>query len=155
MLKLGRFSFGATTAIITSVGLVAGLNYGADAKAHIVGGLLIIALADNVSDSFGIHVYKESETSDRREVLVTTLGNFAMRLCVTLSFIVLTLLLPAGVLVWGISVWGLSLLALLSVSISRAKGRPMARELILHLAVATLVILGSRYLGLVISRHVS
>ena len=51
-----RFSFGATAAIITNMALIAGLRTGDHAKVSIIGGMLIIAIADNISDSVGIHV---------------------------------------------------------------------------------------------------
>jgi vacuolar iron transporter family protein len=150
-LKLGSYSFGVTSAIITSMGLIAGLNYGAHTKATIVGGLLIIALVDNVSDAFGIHVYKESETSDRKEIFATTIGNFLVRFVVTLSFILLTIILPTSMIVWAASVWGLLLLALLSVNISRAKGSHTAMEIVKHLSLAGAVIIASKYIGLFIT----
>lgn len=153
--QFGKFSLGATAAIITSMGLIAGLNFGIHAKAAIIGGLLVIALADNISDTFAIHIYKESETSDRAEIFTTTAGNFLVRLLITLSFVVLTLALPMSVLIYVESAWGLFLLALLSIHISNAKGTLAAKEIVLHLVLAILVVISSRCLGLLISHRLS
>lgn len=49
-ININEFSIGATAAIITSMGLIAGLTQGYDARVGIITGLLIIAIADNISD---------------------------------------------------------------------------------------------------------
>ncbi len=74
---LTRVSFGSTSAIITNLGLMAGLHSGPHAKGSIIGGILIIAFADNISDSFGIHIFSESEKTDKKEVWTSTLMNFS------------------------------------------------------------------------------
>jgi hypothetical protein len=51
-------------------------------KVGIIGALLVIALADNMSDSFGIHFYQESECVGKREVWLSTFTNFFTRLLV-------------------------------------------------------------------------
>lgn len=63
-----RFSFGATSAIITNLGIITGLDTMTNPKLSIIGALLVIALADNLSDSFGIHIYQESEHIGKKEV---------------------------------------------------------------------------------------
>ncbi|HVO76776.1 MAG TPA: hypothetical protein VMT60_02215, partial [Candidatus Bathyarchaeia archaeon] len=80
MVNINKFSMGATAAIITSMGLIAGLNQGDSARISVITGLLIIAIADNVSDSLGIHIYKESEGASRRDINSFTYGNFTIRL---------------------------------------------------------------------------
>ena len=59
-MNVNKFSMGATAAIITCMGLVAGLNQGNGSKTSIITGLLIIAIADNIADSLGIHIYKQN-----------------------------------------------------------------------------------------------
>ena len=154
-MKLSKFSLGGTAGIITSMGLIAGLNFGAHAKINIISALLIIAIADNISDSFGIHVYKESETNNQAEIFSTTFGNFFTRLFLVLSFVVLVLFLPSNILIWMASLWGLLVLAIISFAISKTKKTHPAREILLHLAIAILVIVASAYLGNFISKHLS
>lgn len=59
-LKIG-FSFGLTSGIITTLGLMVGLHSGTHSKLVVIGGVLIIAIADAFSDALGIHVSEESE----------------------------------------------------------------------------------------------
>lgn len=153
-LNPGQFALGATAAITTSMGLIAGLSYGADPRASIIGGLLVIAIADNVSDSFAIHVYKESEGTEGADVLPTTIGNFLVRLAVTLSFVVMVLALPVSIVIWPAAAWGLALLAIISFGISRRKQAAPGREVAIHLVVAVGVIAISRYLGHIIAYHI-
>ena len=55
-----RFSFGATSSTVTSLGIITGLLQASNPKSIIIGSLLVIAVADNVADSLGIHIYRES-----------------------------------------------------------------------------------------------
>jgi len=59
-LKVG-FSFGLTSGIITTLGLMVGLHSGAHSKLVLIGGVLTIAIADAFSDALGIHMSEESE----------------------------------------------------------------------------------------------
>jgi len=74
---LYRYIFGATTAIITNMGLVAGLHFGSHAKINIIGSILVIAVADNISDTLGIHIYQESEKVSTKEIWLSTLTIFS------------------------------------------------------------------------------
>src|SRR5512140_2034663 len=80
MPRLRRISFGGTAAIVTSMAVIVGLHASAAQKSTIVGSLLIIALADNLTDSLGVHVYQESERLAEREAFRTTVANFTTRL---------------------------------------------------------------------------
>lgn len=144
--KIAKFSMGATAAIITSMGLIAGLVY-KGAKSSIIASLLILAIADNISDSLGIHIYKESEGVSRREIAITTYGNFIVRLILAFTFIAMVLLLPPQTAFIVSSIWGLSLLSVLSYYIARSKQTKASSEITWHLIVAVLVIVGSKFLG--------
>jgi vacuolar iron transporter family protein len=152
---LSKFSFGGTAAITTSMGLIAGLNFGEHAKASIIGGLLVIAIADNIVDSFSIHVYKESEHSNASEVFSATFGNFLSRLIVSLSFIALVFVLPKNAIVVVTSLWGLLLLTVLSASIARTKKLRQVREVLIHLGIAIAVVVISKYIGYFITRYLA
>ncbi len=90
-MKISKFSLGATAAITTSMGLIAGLSQGESAKKQIITGLLIIAIVDNLSDSLGIHIYKESEGVPKRETNLFTYGNYLTRLVIALTFVLIVL----------------------------------------------------------------
>ena len=54
-------SFGLTSAVITTLGLMVGLHSGTHSKLVVLAGILTIAIADAFSDALGIHVSKEAE----------------------------------------------------------------------------------------------
>ena len=59
-IKVG-VSFGITSGIITTLGMMVGLQSGTHSKLVVIGGVLMIAIADAFSDALGIHVSEESE----------------------------------------------------------------------------------------------
>jgi VIT1/CCC1 family predicted Fe2+/Mn2+ transporter len=153
MINLNKYSLGSTAAIITSMGLIAGLSHGEGSKASTIASLMIIAVADNISDSLSLHIYKESEGADRKEIASGTYGNFLARLLVVLTFVAIVMLFSANVAVLSASAWGLTLLTLLSYSIAKTKQTNPPREIVWHLVVAVLVIIASRLLGMLIAGH--
>ena len=50
------FSFGLTSGAITTLGLMVGLHSGTHSKVVVMGGILVIAVADALSDALGIHI---------------------------------------------------------------------------------------------------
>ena len=142
-----RFSFGSTSAIITNLALMAGLHSEANAKISIVGGILVIALADNVSDSFGIHIYQESEKIETREVWTSTILNFISRVLVSLSFVALISLLPLNVAICASIAWGLLLLALVSYMIAKNEAGNPYLSIFTHVLIAVVVIFLSNVVG--------
>ena len=75
--RLPAVSFGAASAIVTSMGMIIGFGAANISKPTIVAGLFIVGLADNVTDSLSIHIYQESERLEQQAAFRTTIGNFA------------------------------------------------------------------------------
>jgi VIT1/CCC1 family predicted Fe2+/Mn2+ transporter len=154
MPSLRRISFGATSATVTSMGLIVGLGAVAAEKATILSGLLIVALADNLTDSLSLHVYQEAERLNGRAAFRATLTNFGARVLTALTFVVIVLVLPspyAGTIALG---WGVLLLATVSYLVARARAVRPWPEVGKHLGIAALVIGASRVLGAWIAQHV-
>ena len=117
MTHLTRFSFGTTSARDTSLAFVVGLS--GSSKVAIVVSLLVFAVADNVSDSLGLHIFQESELKQPRVISVSTFSNFFTRLSLVLVFVLLVALLPIEIAVVASLVYGISLLSLLSYLIAK------------------------------------
>ena len=139
-----RYSFGGTAAIVTSMGLIVGFDAATISRATLITSLLIIALADNISDSLSIHMYQESERLEARAAFRATVSNFLARLLVALSFILLVALLPSRWAVPTALVWGSLLLSALTFSVARVRETRPGPEIVKHLAVAIGVIAMSR-----------
>jgi VIT1/CCC1 family predicted Fe2+/Mn2+ transporter len=151
--NLKNYIFGSSAAIITDVSLIVGLGSARTGKAPILAGLLTIAVADNISDSLGIHMYKESEGCGERLSLLSTVLNFLSRLLISCTFVAIVLVLPMNHAILVGLVWGLLLIILISYLISRSNKDNPATEIIKHVMTAVIAIALSRYLGYVIAAH--
>lgn len=154
MVNPRKFSFGGTSAIVTSMGLIIGLGAAGAGAATIVSGLLIAGLADNLTDSLSMHMYQEAEKLKEIAALRATLTNFAARVLAALSFVAIVLALPTAYASLVALSWGCLLLAAISYVLAKARGVPSLPEVAKHLGVAFLVIVASRIIGEWISRHV-
>jgi VIT1/CCC1 family predicted Fe2+/Mn2+ transporter len=147
-MKIGNVSFGGTAAIVTSVALIFGLDAATATKSTIVSGLLIVALADNLTDALSMHIYEESERrKGTREAFVATWSNFVARFLLALTFVALVLLLPVHWAVAASATWGLALLSLLTWALARERQVSFATELAKHLTAALAVTLASLGIG--------
>lgn len=134
--------------------LIAGLDAAHAGRASVVSALLIAAVADNLTDSLSVHMYQESERIEQKEVFLGTLSNFATRLIVCTSFVLIVLVLPERyAAIWGIA-WGLSLLVVLTCILARYREVSALSEVGKHLAAAAAIILVSQNVGRWIANHV-
>jgi hypothetical protein len=151
-MKMGNVSFGGTAAIVTSVALIFGLDAATATKSTIVSGLLIVALADNLTDALSMHIYQEAERRlHSRDAFTATWSNFVTRLLLALTFVALVVLLPLASAVIASAAWGLSLLVALTWALARERRASFALELGKHCAAALAVILASRGIGALIT----
>ena len=151
-LKIG-LSFGLTSGVITTLGLMVGLNAGTGSKLVVIGGILTIAIADAFSDALGIHVSEESENKHTTgEIWAATLSTFFAKLIFALTFIVPVLLcdLPRAILISVI--WGLSMLCLFSYAMAKEQKEKPLKVVLEHLVIALVVITATYYVGNWISR---
>jgi VIT1/CCC1 family predicted Fe2+/Mn2+ transporter len=144
---LTKFSFGATSAIITCLAFIIGLSKAGDPKLSIVGSLLVIAIADNISDSLGIHIYQESDLKKSEVVRTSTFFNFLTRFLVILIFILIVLFLPILYAIIFSIVWGISLLTVLSYFIAKEQKVNPYSAIFWHVSIALLVIIISNFLS--------
>ena len=144
--KLTKFSFGATSSIITSLALITSFDINTQAKFGVIATLLVIAIADNISDSLGIHIYQEGENCKIREVWLSTLTNFLTRFMVTSVFIFLVLIFPPVYAILFSIFYGFIILTIISYLIARKRGLSAFHAIAEHIIIATLVIIVSKYL---------
>ena len=63
---LRRVSFGGPAAIVTSIGLILGLNAATTSRVAIASSLPILALGDNLTDALSVHITRKPNGSRRR-----------------------------------------------------------------------------------------
>jgi vacuolar iron transporter family protein len=144
---LTKYSFGGTSAIITNLALITGLNTAVNAKLSITGSLLVIALADNVSDTLGIHIYQESEGRKPFRVWISTFTNFLARLFISLGFVLIITIFPLNIATVISIVYGLLVLSVISYIIAVNKKINPFQSVLEHVLIAIVIIFISKYLG--------
>jgi vacuolar iron transporter family protein len=142
-----KFSFGATSSTVTSLGIVFGLLTSGNPKASIIGSLLVIAVADNIADSLGIHIYRESTATKKENTRMFTISNFITRFGITLTFVALFVFLPIDYAAIFCVMIGLGILVFLSYLIGVQRETSTIKEILIHLGVAIPVIIISHFLG--------
>jgi len=145
------FSFGATSAVLTGLAVIVGLSRTANPAASIVTALIIIAIADNISDSFGIHIHQESQKESVEEVRRTTFANFTTRVLVASMFVMLVLLIPIEFAVASSILSGLAIIAFISYFIAKEQKADPYRVVLQHLLLTVIVIAASFLLRELIS----
>jgi len=145
--KIG-FSFGLTSGIITTLGLMVGLNSGTHSKLVVIGGVLTIAIADAFSDALGIHISEESENKHTtKEIWESTIATFVSKFAFALTFIIPVLLFSLTTAIYVSIVWGFTLLGLFSFYIAKEQGVKPWKVVIEHLVIALAVIIITHYVG--------
>lgn len=146
-IKVG-LSFGLTSGIVTTLGLIIGLNSSTHLKSVVIGGIFIIAMADALSDAMGIHLSEESEGKhSAKEIWESTISTFVAKFIFALTFVapILVFSLPTAIVVSII--WGLFLLAIFSFWIAKEQKVVPWKVITEHLLIALAVIVITRFIG--------
>jgi VIT1/CCC1 family predicted Fe2+/Mn2+ transporter len=140
--------FGATSGVITTIGLIAGLNAGTHSVAAVLGGILVIAVADSLSDALGIHLAEEADPETSHEhVWSATVSTFLTKFIFAITFAIPVLLLPLWPAVLASVAWGLFVIAVLSYFIARSQGSSPFAIIGEHVLIAIIVVVASHYIG--------
>ncbi len=146
-LKVG-LSFGVTSGIITTLGLMVGLNSGTNSRLVVIGGILIIAIADAFSDALGIHISEEFENKHTsKQIWAATMATFFSKFAFSITFVIPVLLLKLSTAIIVSVIWGFLVLSVLSYRISRAQKVNPWKVIGEHLLIAAVVITLTHYLG--------
>lgn len=144
-------SFGLASGIITTLGLMVGLDSSTHSRLAVLGGILTIAIADAFSDAVGIHFSEEAEAKHTPgEIWASTLSTFAAKFVIAMTFVAPLVLLPLQEAVIVSIVWGLSLLGAFSHYLARKGGVKPWEAVSEHLLIAVVVVIITRYVGHVI-----
>ncbi|MBU0666829.1 MAG: hypothetical protein ABIC91_03745 [Nanoarchaeota archaeon] len=140
-------SFGLTSGIITTLGLMIGLSIGTNSKIAVVGGILTIAIADAFSDALGIHISQESNRSSSKSVWLSTLSTLGSKFFFALTFLIPVLLFELSTAVIISVVWGLFSLGLISYFIAKKQDKKPFGVIMEHIVIAIIVIIITFFVG--------
>lgn len=154
-LKKG-LSFGLTSAVITTLGLITGLDSSTGSRLVIISGILTIAVADAFSDALGMHMSAESENyHTSREIWEITITTFLSKLVFASTFLIPFLLFNINLAFWISVVWGMFVLIYVSYQLALSqKLKPIVviRE---HILIAGVVLFLGHYLGHLIAYYIN
>jgi VIT1/CCC1 family predicted Fe2+/Mn2+ transporter len=141
-------TFGLTSAVITTLGLMVGLHSGTHSKIVVLAGILTIAIADAFSDALGIHISKEAEnTHTTKQVWAATISTFLTKFLFAMTFVVPVFLFTLSTAIVMSLIWGLSILIILSYFIAKSQNKPPWKIVGEHLMIAIVVIGITHWVG--------
>lgn len=142
------FSFGLTSGIITTLGLIVGLNAGTHSKLVVVGGILTIAVADSFSDALGVHVSQEAQGGNsQKEVWESTWSTLLFKFIFALTFLIPILLFNLSTAIVVSVIWGLSVLTIFNFKLAKDRRLDTKKIVMEHLTIAILVIIITHFVG--------
>lgn len=134
-------TFGLTSAVITTLGLIIGLHSGTHSKIVVLAGILTIAFADAFSDALGIHISKEAENKHTaKQIWIATISTFCAKFIFAMTFIIPVVLFALSTAIVISLIWGMLILTILSYVIAKSQGEPPWKIVGEHLFIAILVI---------------
>lgn len=142
------FSFGLTSAIITTLGLMVGMYSGTHSRLAVIGSILIIAVADAFSDALGIHMSEESENKHtHKQIWTSTFSTLITKASFALTFVIPVLLFELSTAIIVSIVWGMFLLGIFSFKLATEQKERPWKVILEHLLIAIMVITITNYLG--------
>jgi vacuolar iron transporter family protein len=141
-------TFGLTSAVITTLGLMVGLHSGTHSKIVVLSGILTIAIADAFSDALGIHISEEAENKHTvKEIWAATISTFLAKFLFAMTFILPVVLFTLSIAIIISLIWGLSTLILMSYFIAKIQNEPSWKIVGEHLMIAIMVIGITHFVG--------
>lgn len=142
-------SFGFTSGVITTLGMIVGVDASTNSQLAVIAGIFAIAIADSFSDAFGIHVSEEAEDKhSKREIWESTLATLVTKFLIACSFIIPVLLLELNLAVILNVVWGMFLITAFNIFLARKMKTKPCKMVLEHLGLAVVVILVTYAVGI-------
>jgi len=146
--KMVGFSFGITSGVVTTLGMMVGLYSSTGSQLAVLGGIFAIAIADAFSDSLGIHISEESEGKhSRKQIWDSTISTFLTKLVAAMSFAVPVVIFPLHTAVIVGVLWGLLLLTIFNCYLAKKEKRGAVPIVAEHLGIALAVVVVTFYVG--------
>jgi len=153
-------SFGLTSGVITALGMIVGLHSATSSRLAVIAGIVIMAIADGLSDAAGIHISEESEQEkgktkhSHKEIWLSTIFTFISVAGFTLTFAVPIFIFPLKTAVLVAIGWGMFLLIFLNYYIAKNKHENPIKFISEHVLLALFVIFVSHGVGHLVARYI-
>ncbi|UCF57762.1 MAG: hypothetical protein JSW15_04700 [Deltaproteobacteria bacterium] len=142
------FGFGLTSGVITTLGMMVGLNASTGSKIAVIGGIIAIAIADAFSDAVGMHISAEAENHHSTiEIWEATFSTLLSKFLFALTFLVPVLVFELHTAILVSIFWGVSLVVIFSWHLAKLQGVRTYKVILEHVAIVVLVIFITHYVG--------
>lgn len=140
--------FGLTSGVITTLGLIVGLDVSTGSRLAVIAGILVIAIADSLSDAMGIHISEEATyKKSTKQIWEATIATFLFKFFFAIIFVIPFLLFELLTAVYLSIGWGLFLIIIYSYDLGiKTKTKPY-KVIAEHVFLTILVILASYLAG--------
>ena len=146
-LKKG-LGFGLTSGVITTLGLMVGLNASTQSSLVVLGGIITIAVADAFSDAFGVHISEEFDKKNSDEhVWASTFSTFFFKFIFAITFAIPVLFLELQTALVVSIIWGAFLLSAISFKMAREQKESVLHVVAEHLVIFTVVLFATNFIG--------
>jgi VIT1/CCC1 family predicted Fe2+/Mn2+ transporter len=135
-------SFGLTSGVITTLGMIVGVNASTSSRLAVIAAIVAIAIADAFSDAVAMHVSEESEgVHKRKDVWEATMATFLTKFIFALTFVIPIWFFPLDIAVPVDIIWGLLIMTVFNIFLARSQEENVLRVVFEHLAIAIIVVL--------------
>lgn len=142
------FSFGLTSGIITTLGLIVGLHSGTHSKEAVIAGVFTIAIADALSDALGIHISEETREGHKdSEIWESTAATFLTKFIIALSFLIPLTTLPLSSAICASIIWGFLLVIIFNFYLAKLHKEKPLKIIFEHLIITVAVIFIAHFVG--------
>jgi vacuolar iron transporter family protein len=142
------FSFGLTSGIITTLGLMVGLYSSTHSEMAILGGILTIAIADAFSDSLSMHISEEAQNNKTaKEIWRSTFLTFVAKFIFALIFIIPFLFFSIDYAVTINILYAFVIIISFNYLVAKKEKKKPLSIITEHLMITVLVIIATYFTG--------
>lgn len=143
----GNMAFGISSAGLTVLGLIIGVNAALASKIAIIVSIACIAFADSMADAIGIYTQDRSEGTSSKKAFACALNNFFGKLCFASSFMIPFFMVDIITAIIIDLIWGFALLIFVNIIIATIQGESKKKIVIKNTVVAAIVLMLSYVIG--------
>ncbi|MEE9525093.1 MAG: VIT1/CCC1 transporter family protein [Candidatus Woesearchaeota archaeon] len=146
--KTKGISFGLTSGVIATLGMIVGLESALKTNVAIIAGILSIAIADAFSDALGIHISEEAEAEHSNKsiwaaTIYTFLSKFGFAIIFVLPFLMLNVI---NAMILSI-IFGFIVIGSFSYIMAKKQNSNPWKAVGEHLLISIIVIIATHYVG--------
>jgi VIT1/CCC1 family predicted Fe2+/Mn2+ transporter len=145
--------FGLTSGVITTLGLMVGLDAATSSKLAVAGGVISVAIADAMSDALGVHIFEETEHGKRKNVWESAFATFLAKFFFGLLFLVPVVLFPLRTAILISIIVGLVATIILSYRLAKVNKEDPLKVISVHLILTIIVIIITNYVGKLVALY--